>query len=274
MLNTAPNQLKQRLKKSVLVLLSIYVTITASLYFLQEKIIFLPTTLEQEYQYQFNHLFEEFNLETTDGAKLNALHFKVKNSKGVILYFHGNAGDLSRWGHIAEFFVEKQHDVLIMDYRTYGKSVGKLNEVAFYKDADLFYEFLLDRYDEGNITIYGRSLGTSIATYLASKNNPKQLILETPYSSMVDVGKSRFPMLLLESLVKYKFPTNQFIKDVNCKTTMFHGTEDAVVPYSSAEKLFEVSPKPQTTFITIEGGGHNNLIQFKEYQQGIDLILK
>ncbi len=101
------------------------------LYFLQEKFIFLPSKLPQDYAYSFAFPHTEFNLETPDGAKLNGLHFKNGNSKGVILYFHGNAGDLSRWGEIALFFVEKQYDVVIMDYRTYGKSTGKLSPQAF-----------------------------------------------------------------------------------------------------------------------------------------------
>jgi fermentation-respiration switch protein FrsA (DUF1100 family) len=274
MLNTALNPLKQKLKKLVLMLLSLYIMITASLYFLQERILFLPTVLEQNYQFQFNKPFEELNLKTDDGAKLNAIHFKIDNPKGVILYFHGNAGDLSRWGTIAEYFVEKQYDVLIMDYRTYGKSTGKLSEAVFYTDAQLFYNYLKDRYNENDITIYGRSLGTGIATNLASKNNPKQLILETPYYSILDVAKDRFPVFPVKKLLKYQFPSHQFIKEAKCPITIFHGTEDAIVPYASAEKLFKAAPKLQTTFISIEGGNHNNLSNYEAYSDPINHFLK
>lgn len=248
--------------------------ISTALYFLQERIIFFPSVLEQDYEYQFNHNFEELYLNTDDGATLNAIHFEVENPKGVILYFHGNAGDLSRWGTVAEFFVEKQYDVLVMDYRTYGKSTGKLSEAAFYSDAQLFYNFLRKQYNENDITLYGRSLGTGIAAYIASKNNPKQLVLETPYYSILDVGKSRFPILPVEKLLKYTFPTYKFIKYVSCPITIFHGTNDGVVPYSSAEKLVEVSPKAQTTFITIESGNHNDLKTFKLYNSQIEKLLK
>lgn len=247
--------------------------ISASLYFLQEKILFLPTVLKQDYEFNFHYNFDELNFKTDDGAKLNALHFKVEKPKGVILYFHGNAGDLSRWGNVAEFFVEKQYDVLIMDYRTFGKSKGKLSEAVFYSDADLFYNYLKKFYDESEITLYGRSLGTGIATYLASKNTPKQLILETPYYSMVDVGRSRFSFLPVNILLKYKFPTYQFIKDVKCPVSIFHGTNDQVVPYSSARKLFEVAPKPQTNFITIKDGRHGDLINFNNYHNQIKILL-
>jgi len=248
--------------------------ISTALYFLQEKIIFLPTVLEQDYQYQFNHNFEELNLQTDDGAKLNAIHFKVENPKGVILYFHGNAGDLSRWGSIAEYFVGKQYDVLIMDYRTYGKSTGKLSEAVFYTDAQLFFDFLKKQYDEKEIILYGRSLGTGIATYLASKNNPKQLILETPYYSILDVAKDRFPVFPIEKLLKYEFPSYKFIKDVSCPITIFHGTNDEVVPYASAKKLFDVAPKSETTFVTIKDGNHANLNTFDAYHHHINNTLK
>jgi len=267
------NRLKQRLKKGLKILLFLYVMIGASLYFLQEKLLFLPTVLEQDYVYNFNHPFEEIFLTPTVDVSINALHFKAENPKGVILYFHGNAGDLSRWGTIAEFFVAKNYDVFIMDYRTYGKSTGKLSEQAFYDDAQFCYDYLLKQYAENDITVYGRSLGTGIATFLASKNDPKQLILETPYYSILDVAQHRFPVFPVSSLLKYKFPSNEFIVDVDCAITIFHGTKDTVVPYFSGEKLKAVAPKENTTFVTINGAGHNNLVDFEAFTKAIDIPL-
>ncbi len=196
-------RLKRRLKRTVTVTVAIYLMIGASLYFFQEKLLFLPTKLEQDYKFQFNYPFEELFLKTDEEAVINAIHFKVKKPKGVILYFHGNAGDLSRWGNITEYFVDKDYDVLVMDYRTYGKSTGKLSEDAFYKDAQFCYDYLLKQYSEEDISLYGRSLGTGIASYLASKNNPKQLVLETPYYSILDVAKSRFPVFPVKRLLMY-----------------------------------------------------------------------
>lgn len=243
------------------------------LYFLQEKMLFFPTVLEQDYIFQFSKPFEELFLKTDDDAVINAIHFKTENPKGVILYFHGNAGDLSRWGFIAEYFVEKQYDVLIIDYRTYGKSTGKLSEKALYNDAQYGYDYLKDRYAEGEITLYGRSLGTGIAAYLASKNKPKQLILETPYYSIADVAKSRFPLLPVETLLKYKLPTYKYIQQASCPITIIHGTDDMVVPISSAEKLLKLNIE-NLDFITIEGGGHNDLIEHDLYHQQIHKILR
>ncbi|WP_242202574.1 alpha/beta hydrolase [Aestuariivivens insulae] len=245
----------------------------ATLYVFQEKLLFLSTALDQGYQYRFNHDFEELFLTAQDGAILNAVHFKVKAPKGVILYFHGNAGDLSRWGTMAGPFVEKGYDVLIMDYRTYGKSTGKLSEAVFYTDAQLFYTYLKQDYNERDITVYGRSLGTAMAAFLASKYNPRQLILETPYYSMSDVAAYRFPFFPVKKLLKYKFPSYQYISKVKCPITIFHGTDDEVVPLMSAKKLFQEAPKPQTDFVLIKGGNHNNLMAFEDYQSKVDYIL-
>lgn len=273
MLFTHQNQLRRRLKRVLKFLLVLYIMIGASLYFLQEKILFLPTTLAQDYNYQFSASFEELFFKTAEDVSINAIHFKTENPKGVLLYFHGNAGDLSRWGIVGEHFVSLNYDVLIMDYRTYGKSTGKLSEQGFYDDAEFCYNYLLESYSEEDIVLYGRSLGTGIATYLASKHQPRQLILETPYYSILDVAKHRFPIFPVKKLLKYEFPSNEFITNVNCPITMFHGTDDSVIPYSSAQKLNSVAPQNNTLFTTIEGGSHNNLISFEKYKEGVKALL-
>jgi fermentation-respiration switch protein FrsA (DUF1100 family) len=261
------------LKKILFILIGLYVMIGTSLYFLQEKLLFMPTVLAQDYKYQFQQPFEELFFKTEVDAVINALHFKAKNPKGVILYFHGNAGDLSRWGTITEYFVKKGYDVLVMDYRTYGKSTGKLSELALYHDAQFCYDYLKERYNESEITIYGRSLGTGIATYLASKHHPKQLIMETPYYSMVEVAKKRFPMFPVKQLLNYELPTFKFIKTVECPITMIHGTADKVIPIESAKKLYKSISNDKITLTIIEGGNHNDLVNFDAYHRIIEEVL-
>lgn len=264
----------QKFKKFLKILIGLFVLVTVMLYFLQEKIIFLPTKLAQDFEYSFSHPFQEFNMETADGAKLNALRFKSKEPKGVVLYFHGNAGDLSRWGEIASFFVDKDYHVIVMDYRTYGKSTGKLSEKSLYADAQLFYDYAKQHYNEDAIIVYGRSLGTGLATYIASKNNPNKLILETPYYSLIDVAKTRFPFLPIETLMKYKIPSNEFVKKVNCPIVIFHGTDDSVIDYDSGKRLYDCIEHSKKQFITIDGGEHNNLIDFDTYLEAIHNVLE
>jgi len=161
-----------------------------------------------------------------------------------------------------------------MDYRTYGKSTGKLSEKALFMDGQLFYEYALRHYNESSISLYGRSLGTGIASKLASENNPYKLILETPYYSLMDVGQNRFPFLPVKWFLSYQLKNYEFIKNVRCPIAIFHGTEDRVVPYDSGKRLFDSIPFENKEMYTIEGGGHNNLVTFDSYLKAIDTVLK
>jgi fermentation-respiration switch protein FrsA (DUF1100 family) len=261
-------------KKGFCFIISLLVLIIIGIYFMQEKLIFLPTKLTSGYKYQFSEPFEELFLESEDGARLNAVHFKIENPKGLILYFHGNAGDLSRWGEIASELITYHYDVLIMDYRSYGKSTGDISEQNLFDDANLFYKYALKSYSEDDIVVYGRSLGTAFAVFIASENNPRKLILETPFYSLEEIAKKRFPFLPVNYLLKYRFLSNDFIEAVRCPVVIFHGTKDNIVPFASGKNLSALVPEDRLTFVPIEGGAHNNLINFKEYKRGIDAALK
>ncbi|MCF6308152.1 MAG: alpha/beta hydrolase [Flavobacteriaceae bacterium] len=214
--------------------------------------------------------FEEITLESNDGAKLNGLHFKIKNPKGAILYFHGNAGDLQRWGQLTEFFVDKKYSVIVMDYRGYGKSTGKKSQQNLYDDTQLWYDYATKYYKESEITVYGRSLGTAFATYVSLKNKPKKLLLESPFYSIEEVAKYRFPFLPVRSLLHYKFPTYQYINEVSCPITIYHGINDKVINYQQGKKLFESIENSSKKLISIPEGGHNDLVNFKEYTSTIE----
>ena len=274
MSNIAQNRRNRRLKRFGLLLIFLYVMMGSILYYFQEKMLFLPTVLPENHVFEFKHDFEEFFLETDDNAIINSLLFKAEQPRGAILYFHGNAGDLQRWGRIVEYLVDLNYDVYIMDYRTYGKSKGELSEAAMYNDAKLCYNHLRTFWNEDQITIFGRSLGGAMASYLASEVKVKQLILETPFYSLVDVAKHRFPMFPVKSLLTYKFPNHEYLKDLTIPITIFHGTNDFVVPYSSGEKLYMSAPQENTQFFTIEEGGHNDLINFESYKKEITTLLK
>lgn len=245
----------------------------ALLQLFQEKLIFLPTALEQDFEYSFETPFEEIFIDVKDGARLNAIHFKSEKPQGIIVYFHGNAGDLSRWGAISEYLAQKNWDVVVMDYRTYGKSTGALSETAFYSDAQLFYEYCKQYFSEKKIIVYGRSLGCAMATKVASQNRPSRLILETPFYNLHDIARRRFPILPIKSMLNYGFENNTNILEVECPITIFQGTEDDIVPYDSAKKLFDLVEKEQNSFIKIDGGEHNNLIDFEGYLTKIDELL-
>lgn len=263
----------RRLKRILGLGLGAYLIAIVMLYFLQEKLIFLPTRLPQNYAYSFSEHFEEVFLSAADGARLNALWFKREDPNGLILYFHGNAGNLSRWGEIVQPFVKMGFDVLVMDYRTYGKSTGNLSEKNLYSDAQLFYDYAQKHYQEKQIVLYGRSLGTGMATRLAADNGPGLLLLETPYYSLLDIGVKRFPWLPVRWFMKYPFRTHEYVQQLRCPVRIFHGTEDRIIPFDSGRKLFDSIPRADKTFYSIQGGRHNNLSSFPAYQRAVNEVL-
>ena len=274
MSSTAPNRIKSRLRNVVIALLAIYVLIGTFLYTAQKRMIFQGWYLPESHVYQFTHEFEEIFIDNPDGSKINAIHFKAQNPKGVILYFHGNAGHLQRWGEITGYLVDKGYDLFIMDYRGYGKSTGEIDESSLYEDAQRCYDHIAAAYEASRIYIYGRSLGTSMATKLAINNPTPHLILEAPFYSLADVAKYRFPIFPVEKLLKFELSNFKHLSEVEHPITIFHGTEDFVVPFDSGKKLADSFESKKVNFITIEGGGHSNLADFDTYQQELDLILK
>lgn len=251
----------------------LFILVSTMLYYLQEKMIFLPSTLPQAYEYRFDQPFEEFFLEAEDGARLNALHFKVQDPRGVVLYFHGNAGDLSRWGTVVSLFPRLGYDAIVMDYRTYGKSTGKLSQEALLKDAQLFYDHTRKIYSESDIVLYGRSLGSGVVCHLAAGNDPDKVILESPYYSLRSIAKKRFPFLPVDWLLRYHLDSNEYVKDINRPIAIFHGDKDGVIPVESGKALFESIPFGQKVFFNIKGGRHNDLDQFPEYHARLDQVL-
>ena len=240
------------------------------LYFGQEKLIFFPSKLSKEHKFSFDQPFEEIEI-PSGKEKLSSLLFTQSKSKGVILYFHGNAGDLSGWGQVAADFAPFPYDVWIIDYRGYGKSTGSIrSEKNLYQDAEALYEMALQRYEGKEIIIYGRSIGSGISAYLAKTYPPKMLLLETPYYNFPDLVKSISPNLPA-FLVRYKLQTDEYIASTSYPVHLFHGTQDDLIPYDSSVRLEKLSNK--ITLHTIAGAGHNNIDAFPIYHQKLREIL-
>ena len=238
---------------------------------LQEKLIFHPEKLPSDYKFSFPAVFEEVNYEPEKGVTINALHFKASGSKGVVFYLHGNAGSLRSWGSIGENAVNMGYDFLVFDYRGFGKSTGRISEKALYSDAQFIYNKLKEKYGEDKITVYGRSIGTGIAAYVAAHNSPRQLILETPYYNMKDLVKSLYPVAP-GFILRYDFTTDKFLQKTKAPVYIFHGTDDEIIYYGSSEKL-KKHFKPGDTLITVPGGTHNNLYKYPEFREGLKKIL-
>ena len=248
--------------------------------YFQEKVVFLPVILPHDHTYDFENDFEEYLWDTPFDGKINALHFKIQNPKGVIAYFHGNADNLHRWGKIAVEFTKFGYDVLVMDYRGYGKSSGPRNEEYLYSDAQFFYDFAKENYGENKIIVYGRSLGGAFATKIAGENQPKMVILEATFYNLQDIVNRWLPEKVTDKVspkMTYHFLSNQNILKVKVPLYHFHGTKDSVVPLKSGKKLFEVfekeHPKIPKKFIEIKGGTHEDLIKYDEFIEEMKKIL-
>jgi len=255
-------------------LILLYALIVLGTFVFQKYIIFQPKKLDTEFQFAFDQPFEELFLTTPDNEQLNALYFKTKlESKGLVIYFHGNADNLKRWGNYASDFTKRGYDVFILEYRGYGKSTGKPDETKFYQDAQLGYDWALKNYSPNQIVIYGRSLGSAVASHLAVENDFRFLILETPFDNVETLFKMRSPGGFLPLPIKSKFPNDKHLTKINQPIYIFLGTKDRVVPNRSTEKLRPLL-KSSDRLIAIEGGGHKNLNTLEKYQTELDFILK
>lgn len=258
--------------KIFLTILGIYILACILIYFNQEKFIFHPSKLSKEAEFSFDNKFTEVNLVTSDSLKINCLYFETENPKGVIYYLHGNSGNLSGWGDIAGLYLNSGYNILIPDFRGFGKSEGEIeNEKQFYEDMQLGYNFLKEKFNEDKIVVIGYSIGTGIASHLASVNNPKLLILQAPYYNLTEMTKTRMPFVPT-FLLKYKFDNATNISKAKCPVYIFHGNEDGVISYSQSLKL-KKHLKENDEFITLNGQKHNGINENFEYIKKLEKIL-
>lgn len=241
-------------------------------YFIQEKLIFKPEKLPKDFQYKYNAPFEELFFDVEPGVRINGLHFYRERPKGLILYFHGNTRSIKGWARYARDFYRYDYDVVLVDYRGFGKSTGKRSEDKLHSDMQFVYDTLAKKYTEAHLIIYGRSMGSGFATKLAAENNPRYLILDAPYYSFKKVAERYLPFLPIRYVLRYHLRTDQWIGNVRCPIYILHGTRDWLIPISHSEKLQQINAR-RTTLIRIHGGGHNNLPSFPEYHNFIRDIL-
>lgn len=243
----------------------VYAALCAVFYFGQDYFFFRPERLPKWFAYQYPFPFNEVNFEMEDGGTVNALHFRVPNSKGVVFYIKGNSRSIKGWGKFAKDFVGKGYDFFILDFRGFGKSRGRRTEEILYADLQQVYKWLENEYgSEERIVLYGRSLGSGLAARIASWNHPRLLILDCPYYSFLyHISRYGFWMPL-RFLLRYQIRTDRFIRKVTCPVYILHGRRDRLIPFRQGEMLHQIDPS-RIHLYPIEGAGHNNLPQFPEY---------
>ncbi len=256
-----------------LIIVAAYLALLLLVYLVQDKFIFKPEKLAFDFKYKYDYPFEELFFEVEPGVSINGLHFYVNEPKGLILYFHGNTRSIKGWAKYARDFFRYQYDVVLVDYRGFGKSTGKRSEKELLSDMQFVYNTLLKKYAEHHLIVYGRSLGSGFATKIASENKPRYLILDSPYYNFVKAVGRFLPLLPTRLVLRYHLRTDQWITKVNCHTYILHGTKDWLIPIKQSEQLQHINPR-KITLIRIVGGGHNNLPSYPEYHNFIRDILQ
>ncbi len=258
----------------LVIVLVAYIVVSILLYYLQDYFLFKPEKLPKDFDFYYeNQTVSEYNIETRDGAIINGLHFSVEKPLGVVLYLKGNSKSIKGWGKFAVDFTRNNYDVIMVDYRGFGKSIGKRSQKAIKHDLQFIYNKIREKVSEKYIIIYGRSMGSGFATKLASMNSPKMLILDAPYYSLTKVTGRYMPFMPLSIILKYPMPTYKWLKYVKCPIHIIHGTKDKLIPFSSSVKLSQVNPK-LTRLHPIIDGGHKNLNNFESYHKILTEIIK
>jgi uncharacterized protein len=249
------------------------VFLSLAVYFLQDLFIFKPEKLKADFQFNYDIPFRELNFDVEPGVRINGLHFFRDHPNGLILYFHGNTRSIKGWAKYARDFYRYDYDVVLVDYRGFGKSTGKRSEVEMLNDMQVVYTSLAKDYSQNHLIVYGRSLGSGFAAKVASDNNPRYLILDAPFYNFRKVIERFLPILPIRFVLRYHLRTDKWIQKVKCPVYIIHGTKDFLIPIRHSEQLQKINPR-KITLIRIHGGGHNNLPKFDEYHNFIRDILK
>jgi uncharacterized protein len=204
---------------------------------------------------------EEAVLDTADGEKVIVWHIPPKGERPVVLYFQGNGGGLNLRADRFRALTADGTGLVALNYRGYGGSTGSPTEDGLIADAEAVYAFAAARYPAERIVLWGESLGTGVAVALASSRKIARLMLDSPFTSAVDVGAQVYWFLPVRFLMKDPFRSDLRIAKVSAPLLIMHGTRDTVVPFALGERLFALAKEPKR-FVRFEGGGHSDLDRF------------
>jgi len=252
----------KKLAEAVLTIGLIYVLLLTFLFVFQRKLQYIPLGKIQNIATYHLDKFEEKILVADDSTKILFWYRVPEKGEKIILYFHGNAGNLGDRAFKFDVFSHSGFGVLAIAYRGYSGSEGKPSEDVLIKDAQMALQFLLTQgYQKKDIILFGESLGSGIATQLAAKHEVAAVVLESPFSSIISVAQKRYWFAPISLLLKDKFESIKFAPKILSPVLIIHGTSDGVVPYSEGQKLF-AAVNSRKKFLTVEGAGH---LKFGEY---------
>lgn len=243
-------------------------------YLFQDKLIFHPERMHPDHAYSIPYPHDDLAIALNADDTLHLIDFHPDSTaafKGIVLYFHGNRKHIGFYADQTPFITKWGYRVLMIDYPGYGKSSGKLTEQKLYDWSEIVYRIAHKQVAADSITIYGKSLGTGVATRLASIRGNKRLILETPYYGMPSVVSRFMPIYPTRWMMQYEFPLHEYLRNVRSPVLIFHGTADEVISIKQARRL-EPMLKNSDRLLIIPGGKHNGLTENATVRTALDSI--
>ena len=262
-----------KIRKYLFSAVRIYLVVVLAAFFLKEMILFQPSRVVDQTPSAIGLEYESVSIAASDGITLSGWFVPAKNARAAVLFFHGNAGNISdRLATLSRF-----HDLglstLIIDYRGYGESGGRASIRGVQRDAAAAWEWLLKRgYPEEKIIVFGRSLGGAVAADLARTVTPGALILESTFSSLADIGHGLVPFLPMSLIVGNRFNSVKNLKNFNNPVLVIHSREDDVVAFKYGRKLYESLSAPKE-FLEISGDHNGGFIISENYISGLDQFI-
>ena len=260
----------------ILILIVLLALFNGWMYLQQPSMIFFPQKELDETPAAWGLEYEEISLLTADNVKLHGWYLPDPGSRKALLFFHGNAGNISHRGSSVEIFHRLGMNVLIFDYRGFGTSQGEPDESGLYEDARAAWRFLQEEkgFDSKDIILFGRSLGGAVASKLASEVHPAGLILESSFSSARDMADAIMPLISRVVFLRFNLNTLNIIDRIRCPLLVLHGPQDEVIPFRQGEKILKAAREPKT-FVTLQGG-HNGgyLLSQPAYEQALEAFIR
>jgi fermentation-respiration switch protein FrsA (DUF1100 family) len=252
----------------------IFVLLSLAIYLLQGKMVFLANMPGRALTASPGDMgleYENVSLSTPDGELLHGWYVPAAGSRGMVLFFHGNAGNISHRLDSIGIFHQLGLDVMIIDYRGYGQSTGKASEQGTYLDAQAAWSFLVDERSipAARIIVFGRSLGGAIGAWLGSQHTPAAVIIESSFTSGVDMARRLYPFLPVRLITRIRYPVKEYASRLDCPVLVVHSRDDEIIPFEMGRSIY-AAVKPRKSFLEIRGD-HNNgfFISRHEYVAGL-----
>lgn len=259
----------------IIILLS-YSLIVVIAYFKQDSLLYFPENEIWQTPRNIDLEYTETTIKTRDGLNISGWYIPADNEKGVLLFCHGNAGNISHRLESIRIFNSLNLSVFIFDYRGYGKSEGRPSEHGTYLDAEAAWNYLVTgkRITPKNIILFGRSLGGAVAAEIAKRQDPAALIIESSFTSVPDLGKTLYPWLPVKHISKFKYSTIDKIGLIRCPKLIIHSPEDEIISFDHSVTLYKKAIQPKE-FLIIRGS-HNDgfLISGITYSDGIKMFVE